>query len=45
MAYHVLETMHAFHAASEAGRAVELKSSCSRSESLPLGLIDGRLDS
>jgi predicted dehydrogenase len=45
MAYHVLEAMHAFHTASKAGRAVELTSSCSRPESLPLGLIEGRLDS
>ncbi len=45
MAYHVLETMHAFHTASETGRAVELTSSCSRPASLPLGLIEGRLDS
>jgi len=44
LAYHVLETMHAFHTASEAGRAVELTSSCSRPASLPLGLIEGRLD-
>jgi predicted dehydrogenase len=45
MAYHVLETMHAFHTASEAGMAVELTSSCSRPASLPIGLIEGRLDS
>ena len=45
MAYHVLETMHAFHTASEMGRAIELESTCSRPEPLPLGLREGRLDS
>jgi predicted dehydrogenase len=44
MAYHVLEAMHAFHTASERRRAIELESTCSRPEPLPLGLMEGKLD-
>jgi predicted dehydrogenase len=44
MAYHVLEAMHAFHTASERRIAIELKSTCSRPEPLPLGLMEGKLD-
>jgi predicted dehydrogenase len=44
LAYHVLDIMHAFHQASQEGRHVELASTCSRPEPLPLGLAEGRLD-
>jgi predicted dehydrogenase len=44
MAYHVLEAMHAFHAASKKGRAIRLKSKCKRPEPIPMGLLEGRLD-
>jgi predicted dehydrogenase len=44
LAYHVLDIMHAFHQASQEGRHVELTSTCSRPESLPLGLAEGTLD-
>jgi predicted dehydrogenase len=44
LAYHVLDIMHAFHQASQQGRHVELTSTCSRPEPLPLGLAEGTLD-
>jgi predicted dehydrogenase len=44
LAYHVLDIMHAFHQASQEGRHVELTSTCSRPEPLPLGLAEGTLD-
>jgi predicted dehydrogenase len=44
LAYHVLDIMHAFHDASREGQHVALKSTMSRPASLPLGLIEGRLD-
>ena len=44
LAYHVLDVMHAVHDASEAGRHVELESSCERPAALPLGLRQGVLD-
>jgi predicted dehydrogenase len=44
LAYHVLDIMHAFHQASQEDRHVELSSTCSRPEPLPLGLAEGTLD-
>jgi predicted dehydrogenase len=44
LAYHVLDIMHAFHQASEEERHIELTSTCSRPEPLPLGLAEGTLD-
>lgn len=43
LAYHVLEVMHAFEAASNAGKAVMIKSKPPQPSALPLGLIEGRL--
>jgi predicted dehydrogenase len=44
LAYHVLDIMHAFHDASEEGRAIELKSTCQRpaqlKADLPVGVLD-----
>jgi len=45
LTYHVLEAMHAFHQASDQERTVELKSTVKKPEALPLGLIEGYLDS
>jgi len=45
LAYHVLDVMHAFVEASQSGSRVEVQSSCSRPEALPLGLVKGQLDS
>ncbi len=39
LAYHVLDIMHAIEDASEAGRHVELTSTCERPRALPLGLL------
>jgi len=36
--------MHAFHDAADAGRHIELGSSCEQPEGLPLGLLPGQLD-
>ncbi|MEW6360243.1 MAG: Gfo/Idh/MocA family oxidoreductase [Planctomycetota bacterium] len=46
LAYHVLDLMHAFHDASDAGKYVEIGSTCERPAPLPLGLVEGtgRLD-
>lgn len=44
MAYHVLDTMHAFLESSEQGRHVTLESTCERPAPLPLGLPPGRID-
>ena len=44
MAYHVLDIMHAFHDSSDAGRHIELESTCARPEPLPTGLWHGTLD-
>ena len=44
LAYHVLDTMHAFHDSSEQGRFIEMESTCERPAMLPPGLEDGQLD-
>ena len=44
LAFHVLDTMIAFHDASEQGRHVELHSTCERPAPLPTGLVEGVLD-
>lgn len=44
LALHVLEIMLAFDKSSEAGCKVELTTSCSRPQPLPLGLEDGEID-
>jgi predicted dehydrogenase len=44
LAYHVLDVMHAFEDASQSGRHVEIKSTCTRPAALPLGLRPGELD-
>ena len=44
LAYHVLDTMHAFHDASRAGRHIELESTCAKPAPLPVGLEHGKLD-
>ena len=44
MAYHVLDVMHAFHDAAEAGAYVDLESTSDRPAPLPVGLEDGQLD-
>jgi len=44
LTFHVLDLMHAFHEASDAGAFVELASTCERPAALPLGLLPGRLD-
>ncbi len=44
LAYHVLDTMIAFHDASEQGRHVELHSTCERPAPLSTGLVEGVLD-
>jgi len=44
LAYHVLDVMQAFHEASQAGKHVELASTCARPAPLPLGLPEGMLD-
>jgi len=45
LTYHVLDAMHAFEAASAAGRHMELTSTCDRPAPLPLGLLPGTVDS
>jgi hypothetical protein len=37
LAYHVLDIMHAFHDASDAGKHVDLESTCERPDQLPVG--------
>lgn len=44
LAYHVLDIMHAIHDASDAGRHIELTSTCERPAALPLGLSERALD-
>ena len=44
MAYHVLDIMHAFHDASDAGKHVEVQSTCERPAALPTGLANGEID-
>jgi predicted dehydrogenase len=44
LAAHVLDAMHAFHAASDAARSVELTTTCSRPAAIPPGLPRGVLD-
>ena len=44
MGYHVLETMHAIINSSNAGRYMELTSTCERPDPFPLGLLHGCLD-
>lgn len=44
MAYHVLDLMHAFHDASEAGKHIQVESTCAQPAPLPLGLLPGTLD-
>jgi len=44
LAAHVLDTMHAFERSSDAGRAIELTTTCERPAPLPAGLPPGVLD-
>jgi len=44
LTYHVLEAMHAFHAASDSEKTVKLESTVERPAPLPLGLIKGYVD-
>jgi predicted dehydrogenase len=44
MAYHVLDVMHAILESAREGKHVELASTCSRPEPLPMGLKEGTLD-
>ena len=44
LAYHVLDAMHAFHDASDAGAHIILESSATRPAPLPMGLREGILD-
>ena len=44
VAYHVLDIMHSIIDASETGRHVEMNSTMSRPEPLPLGLVPGRVE-
>jgi predicted dehydrogenase len=44
LAYHVLDVMHAFHDASDQGKAIMLESTCERPKPLPMGLRAGLLD-
>lgn len=44
LAYHVLDLMHAFHDASEAGAHVHIASTCARPAPLPVGLAQGEVD-
>jgi predicted dehydrogenase len=44
LAFHVLDVMCAFDEASQAGRAVEITSTCERPAALPTGLRVGQLD-
>ena len=44
LAYHVLDIMHAFHDASDAGKHINLESTCARPAALPLNLRHGLLD-
>ncbi len=44
LAYHVLDAMHGVHDASDAGKHIELESTCDRPAALPTGLTRGQLD-
>ncbi len=44
LAFHVLDVMQALHEAAQAGKHVEVASSCARPAPLPLGLREGLLD-
>ena len=44
MAFHVLDTMHAFHDASDEGRHIELSSTCPQPAAMPVDLHEGALD-
>ena len=44
MAFHVLDTMHAFHDASDEGRHVEVSSTCPQPAAMPADLQEGALD-
>jgi len=44
LAYHVLDLMHAFHDASDAGAYVNVESTCDRPAAIPTGLAEGELD-
>lgn len=44
LAYHVLETMHGFHDASEQGKHYVMQSTCEKPAPLPHGLADHALD-
>jgi predicted dehydrogenase len=43
LTYHVLDLMHAFHDAADAGQSVALESSCDKPAALPLGLREGEV--
>lgn len=45
LAFHVLDIMQSFLEASECGRTVEITSSCERPAPMPLGLLDGEIES
>ncbi len=44
VAYHVLDMMHAFHDSSDAGKHVDLASTCEQPRAVPMGLRAGTLD-
>ncbi len=44
LASHVLEIMSAFTESSEAGRHIDLATTCDRPAALPVGLDQGQLD-
>ena len=44
LTYHVLDVMQSFEEASDAGRHVAVDSTCDRPAALPLGLLEGTLD-
>jgi predicted dehydrogenase len=44
LAYHVLDVMEAFEDSSQDSQYVEITSRCSKPEPLPLGLLEGQLD-
>ncbi len=44
LAFHVLDIMHAFGDSSEAGRHIQLESTCARPAPLPMNLRTGELD-
>ena len=44
LANHVLDIMHAIHESSDAGRHIELGTTCERPAAVPAGLAEGRFD-